>query len=253
MNGVFPLQQFPLRERTPMYALLSLFFIVWILMMFASANKAPGVSNGIRFILEAVFLLAVAIGTVQMRALAQARGVLAAQPMPNALWRTWVRACVIETSLAWAFLSVAMGVLLASPGSNMQWPGAVALLSSGLAIGATCVLAQYSMGPKNLGRFANAAAAALLLSGVYFGTGAVLGWFVALPLPVLALLTLSWPLLGAVLALGSRRPLGLQPGSPALSHKKRLAAMARKIQRYSPLDPTWRDSPTPSCAPRAAA
>lgn len=239
MKGIFPLEQFPLRERTPMYVLLMIFMVVWIVMMFASANRVPGVATGIGFVLEASFLLAFAIGTIQMNALAQAHEVIDRQPLPQSLWRTWVLSSVAETSLAWAFLAAGMGTLLATRGSNMPWPGAVALLSSSLTTAALCVLAQHAMAPKKLGWLANAAVVALLLAALYFGTGQVLTWFVGLPLPLLALLALSWPALGAVLARRLRHQPGARSGLPPAARNKWLASASRWMRRYTPLDATW--------------
>lgn len=252
MNRVFPLQQFPLRERTPMHAMLSVFFIAWIVMLFASANAAPGVSSGIRFVLEVSFALAVAIGTVQMKALARAREVLGAHPLPHVLWRTWLHACIAETSLTWALLAAAMALLLASPGSNLPWPGAVALLSSGLATGALCVLAQHSMVPKKVGWLVNAVAVAVLFSALYFGNGRVLAWFAGLPLPMLSLLALSWPVVAGVLTLHLRRQPGAGSDAPTAKRTQWLATAAKRMRRYSPLHETWtRQSPTEQATARS--
>jgi hypothetical protein len=239
MNGIFPLEQFPLRERTLMYGLLVIFLVVWIGMMFASANRAPGVATGIGFVLEASSLLVFGIGMIQMKALAQARKVLGGQPLPLALWHTWVRAAVTETSLAWAFLAAGMGTLLASRGSNMPWPAAVALLSSSLATGALYVLAQHAMASKKLGWLSNAVVVAMLLAALFIGTGQVLSWFVGLPLPMLALLALSWPALGAVLALRLRGLPGPGSALPSASRNNWLASASNWMRRYTPLDATW--------------
>jgi hypothetical protein len=243
MNGIFQIQQFPVRERTYMYALVSIFGLVWIGMMFASANMARGVSSGIERVLIAGFLLLAAIGAIEMRALARAREILGGQQMPTALWRRWVRACFVEASLLWAFVGIGMVVLLASRGSSTPWPAAAALLSTGLCVGAVCMLAQYSMAPKNLGRLASAAAGLMLLTALYFGTARALAWFIGLPLPVLALLALSWPLLAVVLALEWRRMPGARGEPRPASHRGWLADVGRHLQRYSPLDATWARQP----------
>ncbi|MES2756100.1 MAG: hypothetical protein V4693_01900 [Pseudomonadota bacterium] len=239
MNGIFPLRQFPVRERAFMYGLVSIFGVVWIVMMFASTNMARGVSSGISRVLVAGFLLVAAIGATEMRALARAGEVIGAQQMPAALWRKWVRACIVETSLLWAFVGVGMALLLASRGSSMPWPAAIALLSSGLCVGATCMLAQYSMAPKNLGWLANVVAAAMLLAALYFGPPRALAWFVDLPLPLLAMLALSWPLLAVVLALEWRRTPVAGSALPSASGRKWLASLSKRIQRYAPLDAAW--------------
>ena len=253
MKGIFPLEQFPLRERTPMCVALVIFLVVWVVMMLASANKAPGVATGIGFVLEASFLLAFAIGAIQMKALAQAREVLAGQPLPLSLWRTWVRASVAETSLAWAFLAAGMGTLLTTRGSNMPWLGAVSLLSSSMATGALCVLAQNAMAPKKLGWLANAAVVALLVAALIFGTGEVLTWFVGLPLPILALLALSWPALGAMLTLRLSGERGVHSDLAPASRHKWVASASRWMRRYTPLDATWARQPHARKPPRAAA
>lgn len=242
MKSIFPLEQFPLRERSPMYGLLIVFMVVWIVTMFVSL-AAPGINTAIAPVLEASSLLAFAIGTIQMKGLVRARDVLGGQPVPLSLWRTWVRASVTETSLAWAFMAACMGTLLASHGSSMPWPGAVALLSSSLATGALCVLAQYAMAPKKLGWLANTAAAAMLLAALYFGPGRVVTWFVSLPLPMLALLALSWPALGAVLALRLRSQSGAGSGLPRAPRHKWLGSAANWLRRYTPLDATWARQP----------
>jgi hypothetical protein len=243
MKGIFPLEQFPLRERTPMCVALVIFLVVWVVMMLASTNRAPGVATGIGFVLEASFLLAFAIGAIQMKALAQAREVLAGQPLPLSLWRTWVRASVAETSLAWAFLAAGMGTLLTTRGSNMPWLGAVALLSSSMVTGALCVLAQNAMAPRKLGWLANAAVVALLVAALIFGTGEVLTWFVGLPLPMLALLALSWPALGAMLTLRLSGQRGAHSTLAPASRHKWLASASRWMRRHTPLDATWARQP----------
>jgi hypothetical protein len=239
VNGILSLQLFPVRERAIMYAMVSIFGVVWIGMMFASANMAHGVSSGIGRVFVAGFVLVAAIGATEMRALARAREVIGAQQMPAALWRKWVRACIVETSLLWVFVGVGTVLLLASRGSSMPWPAAAALLSSGLCVGATCMLAQYSMVPKNLGWFANTVAAAMLLAALYFGTARALAWFVDLPLPVLALLALSWPLTALVLALKWRRMPANDSAPRSASRRKWLASVGKRMQRYTPLDATW--------------
>lgn len=244
MNRIFPLEQFPLRERTLMYGLLVIFLVVWIGMMFASANRAPGVATGIGFVLQLSSLLAFGIGLFQMKALAQASEVLGGQPLPLALWHTWVRAAVTETSLAWAFLAAGMGTLLASRGSNMPWPVAVALLSSSLATGALYVLTQNAMALKKAGLLANAVVVAIVLAAAsLLGTGRVLALFVSLPLPILALLTLSWPALGIILALRLRGLPRAVSSLPAASRHNWKACAARWMRRYTPLDTTWARQP----------
>lgn len=239
MNGVFPLQQFPLRERTPMYVLLTGFLLVWIIMMFAASNKIDGVAVGIRFLLQLSFLLAAAIGAVQMKALARAREVIGTQPVPNALARTWVRACVVETSLAGAFLAACMGALLASPAAGAAWPVAVALLSSALCLGALCALGQYSMLPKALGWLANTVVLALLVALLYFRSSPLLAWFMHLPLPLLTALALSWPMLASMLTLRWRQHARASDRTPAAQRSRWQQAIADSIRRYSPLDPIW--------------
>jgi hypothetical protein len=244
MNGAFPLQQFPLRERESMYALLLLLFVTWIGMMFASLHDFSGVATGIRIVLQASFVLIVAVGAVQMKALARAREVIGAQPMPQALWRRWARACLVETTIAWALVGAAMSALLASPASHLPWAGAFALISSGLCLGALCTLARHSMVPKPLAWLANAVAVAGLLAALYFGAAGLLAWFVNLPLPVLAVLALTWPMLGHALAREWRGQPAFSPGRGAAPHKRRLSSLAGHILRYSPLDTAWaRQSP----------
>ena len=245
MNGAFPLQQFPLRERESMYALLLLLFVTWIGMMFASLNDFSGVATGIRIVLQASFALIVAVGAVQMKALARAREVIGAQPMPQALWRRWTSACLVETTIAWALVGAAMSALLASPESNLPWAGAFALISSGLCLGALCTLAPHSMAPKPLAWLANAIAVAGMLAALYFGAARVLAWFVNLPLPVLAVLALTWPMLGHVLARQWRGQAALSAAPGAATRKRRFSSLASHILRYAPLDTAWtRQSPT---------
>ncbi len=240
MNGIFPLQQFPLRERTTIYVLLTIFMVAWIIMMFAASNKTSGVAAGILLLMKLSFVLAAAIGTVQMKALARAREVIGGRPLPDSLWRTWVRACIVETSLICAFLAAGMGLLMAFPAADAAWPAAVALLSSGLCLGALCALGRYAMLPKVLGWLANAAAVALLLALLYFRSTRVLAWFMSLPLPLLALLTLSWPMLAAAMALRRRGKIRPRAGAQQATGAGWTGAVAASIRRYCPLDPTWR-------------
>lgn len=97
------------------------------------------------------------------------------------------------------------------------------------------------MAPKKLGWLANTAVVAMLLAVLYFGTGRVLTWCVGLPLPMLVLMALAWPVLGAVLALRLRSEPA--SGLPPASRYEWLAAAAKRMQRYSPLDATWARQP----------
>jgi hypothetical protein len=230
MNAIFALHQLPLRQRTLMYALVLLFSCLWAGMMFASANRMHGVDSGIASVMVVSFVLIAAIGAVEMRALA-------------ALWRRWVAACVVETSLLWAFVCLAMMALLASRGSTMPWRGALALLSSGLCFGAVWMLALYARVPERLSWLANGLVAAMLICAVYMGTVRALEWFVGLPVTVHALLALSWPLLACLLTQKWRGQPATFANATAASRKKRLTSVANGIQRYSPLDADWARKP----------
>lgn len=246
MSAAIPLQLFPVRGRAPLYTLLTILLVVWICMLFASANKARGAGDGIRYVLEASSLLIGAIGALQMRGLARARELIARQQMPELLWRQWLCGGIVETSLIWAVLGATMGTLLASRASTMPWPGALALLSASLCIGAAGVLASEAMLAQKLRLLVNAIGAALLIAGLWLDVGHVVAWFMALPLASLALLTLCWPLLGTVLVLSWRRPLGTSRNIQAAARRSGpLAAINRELRRYSPLDRknAWSESP----------
>lgn len=237
MSAAIPLKLFPVRGRTPIYMLLLTVLLAWICLLVASANQAPGTGTGIRYLLEASGLLIGAFGVLQMRALIRARDLIAGQQMPDLLWRQWLRAGVVETSLIWAFLGATMGTLLASRASAMPWPGALALLSACLCAGAVGVLASQGMLPQKLRLLVNAIGAALLMAALWIDVGQAVAWFMALPPALLALLTLCWPLLGTALALGWRRPPASRGAQAAAPRSGPLSAIYRHLQRYSPLDP----------------
>ena len=252
MSAAIPLKLFPVRGRTLTYTLLIVMLFLWPLLMLASRHRVPEIANGIEIMLEAACLLIAAIGALQMKGLARAREVFRQQQMPDALWRSWVRACVVETSLIWAFLGATTSALLASPASPMPWPVGFALLSSCLCVGAIGMMSRHAMLPKRLDLLASAIGGALLLAAMWLNVGETIAWVArSVPWAVLALLTLTWPVLAGALIVTWRRLLGTQRGAPAAARSQLVAALDSQVRRYSPLD--WNSSWAWRQAPRHAA
>jgi hypothetical protein len=250
MSAALPLRLLPARRRALVYTLLIGFAFIWPVLMLAATNKMAGIASVIDTMLGAACLFLAMTGALQMNALARACQVCFGQPMPDALWRSWVRACVVETSLIWASLGATMSALLASPASALlpfTWPAAPALLSLSLCVGAVGMLSRQAILPKQLRMPVDVIGGALLLAAVWPGPGGLLAWIASLPLPVLAVLALAWPVTGAVLMATWRRQLAPQRDTPAAPGSRLMAAIDGQIRRYSPLDPGnswfWRQAP----------
>lgn len=250
MNAIFPVQLLPVRERSFLYALLGVLFLAWIIMMFAAANLASGASTGIRNVFAAAVLLSVMTGAIQMKALARAREFAAALSMPETLWRSWMRICIVETSVMWALTGAAMSALLAERGSTMPWPAGAALISAGLCIGSACSLHWQSMISKSVGGTTQAIGVALILAVLCFGAGRVLASIAAWPLPVLVLMSLSWPALAVRLLRTGPRQLAVFRSGQVAARKPLLARLDSQMRRYSPLD--YSSGPLPRWAPEHA-
>jgi hypothetical protein len=234
MSAALPIELTPLRFRSVIYQLLGTISVISIFMWFASDNRLYGSAAGIRYVFAANCLLIGAIGAIQMMGLTRARQVIGKQLMPNALWRTWLRASVVETSLIWAFLVVGMSVLLASRTSNTPWPAAIALLSCSLSLGAAVALASRSILPKRAGLIAYLVASVII--SFLVSTDDLLTRFVSQPPLVLGVMALAWPVLAAVLIRRGRRKLRAYRWSPPRARSRMLAAIDSQWQRISPLD-----------------
>ena len=250
MSATMPLPLLPVRRRSLVYALLTGFLFVWPCLMLASTSKIAVVASLIEATLGATCLLIAMTGALKIDALARAREVFVNQPMPEALWRSWVSACIVETSLILAFLGATMGTLLTSPAATVlpiAWPAALALLSTSLCVGAVGMLSRHAMLPERLRVPVNAIGCVLLLATMWQGPAELLEWIATLPPPVLALLALAWPVTGTTLMLTWRRQLATRRATPAAPDNKLMAAIDSQIRRYSPLDPGnswfWRKAP----------
>lgn len=236
MNAIFPVRLLPVRERSFLYALLAVLFLAWLTMIFAAANLASGASTGIRNVFAGAVLLSVMTGAIQMKALGRAREFAAGQSMPETLWRSWMRTCIVETSVMWALTGAAMSALLAERGSTMPWPAGLATISAGLCIASACSLHRQSMISKSAGQMAQAIGVALILAVLCFGAGRVLAAIAAWPLPVLMLMSISWPALAAGLLRTGPSQLAVVRSGQVAARKPLLARLDSQMRRYSPLD-----------------
>ena len=249
MSAAIPFPLFPVRGRTPIYVALGLIFVVWPPMMLASNNKVPGTDAGARLILAACAWLIAAIGALQVRGLARARDAIGKQVLPQVLWRRWMRACVAETSLIWAFLAIVSGTLLASTAPALPWAFAPALLSLCVCAGTVSMMTFKSMMPARFQLPAKAIVGALLVAGMWL-VSPLMAWIASLPLAALAALSMAWPLLGGVLMLRAGRLMKRHPQPSAPQRGTLLASIDSRLRRYTPLD--WRNGWNWRTAPQQA-
>lgn len=240
MSAAIPFQLYPVRGRTPVYVMLGVIFVIWPLMMLASNNKVAGTAEGARLVLAASAWLIIAIGALQFKGLARAREVVGRQLLPRALWRRWLRACLVETSMIWGFLATINGTLMAAPASVLPWTVAPALLSLCLCVGVVGMLAYQFMLPERLVLPAKALVGALLLAAMWLDGDLLMACLVSLPLAALVVLALAWPLVGSALTLRAGRLMEAYRRQPASASGTLLASIDSRLRRYAPLD--WRNS-----------
>lgn len=243
MSAAIPFPLFPVRGRMPVYVALGLIFVAWPLMMLASNNRVAGTDAGARFILAACAWLITAIGALQVRGLARAREAIGKQVLPQVLWRRWMRACVAETSLIWAFLSTVSATLLASTEPALPWAFAPAFLSLCVCTGTVSMMSARFQLP------AKALVGALLVAGVWL-VSPLMAWIASLPLAALAALSMTWPLLGSILMLRAGRLMKRHPLPSAPQRGTLLASFDSRLRRYTPLD--WRNDWNWRTAPQQA-
>lgn len=240
MNTALPLQQYPLRERFWLYAILSALLLASLCLTLAAMHQASGVATGIRNVFGLALVFAATAGAMQMKSLARAGAFLGKQQMPHGLWRAWVRSCVAETSvvcaLLCALLCAAVGAMFSARGSVLPWPAGVALVSAALSLGAIAFLHHYSMVGRHIGRLSNSAGCALLLAVAAVGSARVFDSIAAWPSPVLLLMALSWPVLGASLMRGSRGQLAAFRQASTAVRKPMFAPLLSQLRRFSPVD-----------------
>lgn len=258
MNRIFPLQLIPQRGRGYLYALLAFVLIASLWNVLAAMHAVSGISDVIRKLFAAAVLLGAVAGAVQMNSLARAGQMLGSQQVLETLWRALVRAAVLELSLIWVALCVAMSFLLASRASTLPWPAGTALISLSLSLGAIAVHRRGSMAARGLGWLADGFGAAVILVLFGFGAATILDIVATWPLPLLWLLALSWPALALSLVLNRSLTLDAFRADRDAGQGPKPSSWKSELRRFSPLDASgWRLSigaaaPRPETGPRVA-
>ena len=258
MNRIFPLQLIPQRGRGYLYALLAFVLVASLWNVLAAMHAVSGISDVIRKLFAAAVLLGAVTGAMQMKSLARAGQFLGSQQVPDALWRAWVRAAVLELSLIWVALCAAMSALLASRASTLPWPEGAALISLSLSLGAIAVHQRGSMAARGLGWLANDFGAAVILVLFGFGAATILDIVATWPPPLLWLLALSWPALALSLVLNRSLTLDAFRADRDAGGGPKPSSWKSELRRLSPLDAaSWKWSigaaaPKPETGPRLA-
>ncbi|GAB2852007.1 hypothetical protein GCM10027277_20440 [Pseudoduganella ginsengisoli] len=195
-----------------------------------------------------VQLIAVAL---QGQALGRSVSVLQVQRAPNALWQAWLRQWLQSVTRYWALLSIAVAVLMLTPGSPRHWLMAPALLSLLLCVGMVAVLARAGLLPRRLATVVEVSLAALL---VYLMAASqfnrTLDNFAALPGFMLAACALAWPVMAGWIMHAQSDALRTVTGSQTNVLRRMRNALARWAGRYQPLRMFGADPDTHMLNPR---
>ncbi|MRV71216.1 hypothetical protein GJ700_05720 [Duganella sp. FT92W] len=191
-------------------------------------------------VLDAMVLVACIVQLLavvfQGQALGRGVSVLQERRAPAALWQAWLRQWLLSVTRYWAVLSIAIALLMLTPGSPRHWLTAPAVLSLLLTICSTAVLARAGLLPRRVGYAVEAILLALL---VVLATTHQLAHdlhrFAALPAWILAACALTWPAKACWILHSQAEALRTVAGAPTNVLRGLRDAFLRWAGRYQPL------------------
>lgn len=142
------------------------------------------------------------IATYRTNVLEEALRVLGMRRAPDALWHAWALGTLAAVTTYWAVICLLMIAQTQMPATPFHWLAATVLLSLVTCLSVQRVLARIGLAARG---WAWAIDGSALLLALYAmagpGFGGAMRWLSGLPLPLLAVCTLAWP----VMAYGLRR------------------------------------------------